>query len=82
MRAHEFLFVDFNLCRFYFKSGDRARAQQLLTRMVDKSCADHCLIPEMYVSKEGTEFKGVIGDPTGSTPMVGFGAGRLCHDAD
>jgi hypothetical protein len=38
---------------------------------------DHGLIPEMYVSKKDSEFPGKIGDPTGSKPMVGYGAGVL-----
>jgi hypothetical protein len=43
--------------------------------MVDKSCQDNGLIAECYVSEKNDEFPGEIGDPTGSIPMVGYGAG-------
>jgi hypothetical protein len=47
----------------------------LFERIVDKSAADHNIVPEMYVSVPCKLFPGAIGDPTGALPMVGYGAG-------
>ena len=73
--AHEFLFIDFNLARLYWRLGNGAKAEQILDVIVDKSVQDHGLIPEMYVSAKGKDAPGEIGDPAGSIPMVGYGAG-------
>lgn len=73
--AHEFLLIDFNLARVYFKLGRPVEASRILQTLVSKSCQDHGLIPEMYVSAKGRDYQGEIGDPTGAIPMVGFGAG-------
>jgi GH15 family glucan-1,4-alpha-glucosidase len=73
--AHEFLLIDFNLARVYFRLGRTAEASRILQTLVAKSCMDRGLIPEMYVSAKGRDYSGEIGDPTGAIPMVGFGAG-------
>jgi hypothetical protein len=71
----EFLFVDFHLAELYRRLGRRGEADAMLQRIVDKSSADHDIIPEMYVAVPCKLFPGRIGDPTGATPMVGYGAG-------
>jgi GH15 family glucan-1,4-alpha-glucosidase len=71
----EFLFVDFNLARLYFKMGKPEEGMKLLDTIVKKANVDHGLIPEMYVSELNDEFTGEIGTPTGAIPMVGYGAG-------
>jgi GH15 family glucan-1,4-alpha-glucosidase len=71
----EFLFVDFSLAELHRRLGRYAEADAMLKRIVDKSAADHNIIPEMYVAVPCRLFPGEIGDPTGATPMVGYGAG-------
>ncbi len=73
--AHEFLLIDFNLARVLYKFGKPAEAAAMLDTLVEKSCQDNGLIPEMYVSEKNKDWGGAIGDPAGSIPMVGFGAG-------
>jgi GH15 family glucan-1,4-alpha-glucosidase len=60
--------------------GRNADADAILKRMVDKSAADHNIVPEMYVAVDCKLFHGAIGDPTGATPMVGYGAGAYILD--
>jgi GH15 family glucan-1,4-alpha-glucosidase len=76
----EFLFVDFSLAEVYRRLGRNAEAAAILKRIVDKSAADHNVIPEMYVSLPCKLFPGKIGDPTGAMPMVGYGAGVYILD--
>jgi hypothetical protein len=71
----EFLFVDFSLAEVLRRMGMNAEATAILRRIVDKAAADHNIIPEMYVAVPCKLFPGEIGDPTGATPMVGYGAG-------
>lgn len=71
----EFLFVDFALARAWLRVGRTTDADAMVSRIVAQSALDHFLVPEMYVSARSREFRGVIGAPTGSIPMVGFGAG-------
>ena len=71
----EFLFVDFHLAELYRRLGRTREADAMLQRIVDKSSADHDIIPEMYVAVPCKLFPGRIGDPTGAMPMVGYGAG-------
>ena len=71
----EFLFVDFSLAEVYRRMGRGADASAILRRIVDKSAADHNIIPEMYVAVPCRLFPGEVGDPTGALPMVGYGAG-------
>lgn len=71
----EFLFVDFSLAGVYQRLGRKAEAKAILDRIIDKAAADHYLIPEMYVSVPCELFPGKVGDPTGSKPMIGYGAG-------
>jgi hypothetical protein len=72
----EFLFVDFSLAEVYRRQGRHAEAAAILKRIVDKSAADHNLIPEMYVAVPCKLFPGEIGAPTGALPMAGYGAGE------
>lgn len=76
----EFVFVDFALAEVYRMLGRTADASALLERTVDKSAADHNIVPEMYVSLPCKLFPGKIGDPTGALPMVGYGAGAYILD--
>jgi GH15 family glucan-1,4-alpha-glucosidase len=71
----EFLFVDFTLAELYRRLGRNAEADAMLSRIVDKSAADHNIIPEMYIAVPCELFPGEIGDPTGAIPMVGYGPG-------
>jgi GH15 family glucan-1,4-alpha-glucosidase len=76
----EFLFVDFSLSEVDRRLGRIAVADALLNRIVDKSAADHNIIPEMYVAVPCQLFPGKTGDPTGALPMVGYGAGEYILD--
>jgi GH15 family glucan-1,4-alpha-glucosidase len=71
----EFLFVDFSLAEVYRRLGRHTEADAMLRRIVEKSAADNNIIPEMYVAVPCTLFPGEVGDATGATPMVGYGAG-------
>jgi GH15 family glucan-1,4-alpha-glucosidase len=71
----EFVFVDFSLAEVYRRLGRNAEADAMLKRIVEKSAAGNNIIPEMYVAVPCKLFPGEIGDPTGATPMVGYGAG-------
>jgi GH15 family glucan-1,4-alpha-glucosidase len=73
----EFLFVDFSLAEVDWRLGRDAEAAAILKRTVEKSAADHDIIPEMYVAVPCKLFPGEIGDPTGAMPMVGYGAGEF-----
>jgi hypothetical protein len=73
----EFLFVDFHLAELYRRTGRNPEADAMLARIVDKSAADHNIIPEMYVAVPCELFPGKIGDPTGAVPMVGYGSGAF-----
>jgi len=77
----EFLFVDFSLAEVYRRLGRNTDAAAIVQRIVDKSAADHNIIPEMYVSVPCPLFPGEIGDPTGALPMVGYGAGAYIMQA-
>lgn len=71
----EFLYSNFSLARNYLRLGQPEKGYGLVDTMVRKAVLDHGLIPEMYVSEINDQFTGQIGDPTGSIPMVGYGAG-------
>lgn len=73
----EFLFVDLALAELDRRIGRGAEADAMLSRIVDKSSADHDVIPEMYVALPCKLFPGRIGAPTGAMPMVGYGAGAF-----
>lgn len=76
----EFVFVDFSLAEVYRRLGRNDEAAAILKRIVDKSAADHNIIPEMYVALPCKLFPGNVGDPTGAIPMVGYGAGAYILD--
>jgi GH15 family glucan-1,4-alpha-glucosidase len=71
----EFVFVDFSLAEVLRGAGKNSEAAAILKRIVDKASADHNIIPEMYVAVPCKLFPGEVGDPTGATPMAGYGAG-------
>ena len=62
----EFVFVDFSLAEVYRRMGRNDEAAAILKRIVDKSAADHNIVPEMYVALPCKLFPGNVGDPTGS----------------
>jgi len=72
----EFVFVDLSLAEVERRMGRKAEAAAILKGIVEKSAADHDVIPEMYVAVPCELFPGAIGDPTGALPMVGYGAGE------
>lgn len=74
---HEFLYSNFSLARNHLLLGKPERSTGLIDTMIDRAGLDHNLIPEMYVSEPSQLFPGMIGDPTGSRPMVGYGAGAF-----
>ncbi|HET9698323.1 MAG TPA: glycoside hydrolase family 15 protein [Terriglobales bacterium] len=76
----EFLFVDFSLAEVYRRMGRNEQAANMLETIVNKAAADHNIIPEMYVAVDCKLFHGNVGDPTGATPMVGYGAGAYILD--
>ena len=76
----EFVFVDFSLAEVYRRMGRNDEAAAILKRIVDKSAADHNIVPEMYVALPCKLFPGNVGDPTGAIPMVGYGAGAYILD--
>jgi hypothetical protein len=71
----EFLLMNFNLARAHIRLGNPRKGDALVERMQHKAARHNNLIPEMYVSKPSRTFPGRIGAPTGSIPMVGYGAG-------
>lgn len=73
----EFVFCDFNWARNYLRLGQPEMAKPLIDQVVNRAAADHGFIPEMFVSEINNEYPGEIGAPTGSTPMVGYGAGMV-----
>ncbi|MGZ3713306.1 MAG: glycoside hydrolase family 15 protein, partial [Bdellovibrionota bacterium] len=72
---HEFLFSNFSLARNFLRLGEGTRGDPLIEKMVSNCAVDNFLVPEMYVSELNDQFPGQIGAPTGSIPMVGYGAG-------
>ena len=71
----EFVFCDVNWARNYLRLGDEATASPMMKMVVDRTAGDNYFVPEMYVSEVNDEYPGAIGAPTGSVPMVGYGAG-------
>lgn len=74
---HEFVFVDINLARAYLRLGKTDAADAIMAKIIERSKADNHVVPEMYISSKNDTFKGEIGDPTGASPMIGFGAGAV-----
>lgn len=71
----EFLLIDFAYARALHARGRTQEADRLTDPITKKSLKDNGLIPEMYVSEPTEEYGDDIGAPTGSHPMVGYGAG-------
>lgn len=72
---HEFLFSNFSLARNFLRLGDGKSGEDLIRKMLRTCAADNYFVPEMVVSEPDPYFPGEIGTPTGSIPMVGYGAG-------
>ena len=64
----EFLFVDLSLAEVYRRLGRNSEAAAIFKRIVDKSAADHNVIPEMYVAESCALFPGEVGDPREPCP--------------
>lgn len=73
----EFVFIDLALAEVYLRSKRPQDAAALIAPLVAKAARDHYFVPEMLVSVVNPLFKGAIGEPTGSVPMVGYGAGAF-----
>lgn len=71
----EFLFINFSLAEIWLRRGRADKAAALVAPMIKKAMSDNGFVPEMYVSELNEQFPGEIGTPTGSIPMVGYGAG-------
>ena len=71
----EFLYCNFNRARIDLRLGTPQQTESLIQNMVQSSSQNHNYIPEMMVSEINDEYPGNIGDPAGSSPMVGYGAG-------
>ena len=74
---HEFILIDYAVARAYLRLGQRAKAEELASRVTARALADHGFIPEMYVSFPSSEYPGAVGDPAGAVPMVGYGPGAF-----
>jgi len=74
---HEFVFSDISLARNYLRLGEQKNSAPLIDTIVERSAGDNYFVPEMYVSEPDKFFPGKIGTPTGSIPMVGYGAGAV-----
>ena len=73
----EFAFVDLERARFLRRMGRGTDADNMLGRIVAKAARDSNLILEMYDALDFPLFHGNLGDPTGATPMAGYGAGAF-----
>ena len=68
----EWILIDLRASSAYRRSGDTARADQLLAWVTGQGSANYNLLPELYNTRTSS---GQIGAYSGSIPMVGYGAG-------
>ncbi len=68
----EWVFVDLRAADALRRSGDAARADQLVAWVTAQARANHDLVPELYNTDADA---GAIGRYAGAAPMVGYGAG-------
>ena len=68
----EWVFVDLRAADALRRSGDTARADELVAWVTAQARANHDLVPELYNTSASA---GPIGHYAGAAPMVGYGAG-------
>ncbi len=68
----EWILIDLRASSAYRRSGDVAKADQLLAWVTGQGSANYNLLPELYNTRTSS---GQIGAYSGSIPMVGYGAG-------
>jgi MYXO-CTERM domain-containing protein len=68
----EWILIDLRASTAFRRSGDDAKADQLLAWVTAQGGANYNLLPELYNTRTSS---GQIGAYSGSIPMVGYGAG-------
>jgi GH15 family glucan-1,4-alpha-glucosidase len=68
----EWILIDLRASNAFRRSGDTAKADQLLGWVSGQAAANYDLLPELYNTRTSS---GQIGAYSGSIPMVGYGAG-------
>ncbi len=68
----EWILIDLRASDAFRRSGNTARADQLLDWVTAQATANYDLTPELYNTRTSS---GTIGAYSGSIPMVGYGAG-------
>lgn len=68
----EWILIDLRASNAFRRSGDTAKADQLLTWVTAQASVNYDLLPELYNTRTSS---GAIGAYSGSIPMVGYGAG-------
>ena len=68
----EWILIDLRASSAFRRSGDGAKADQLLEWVTGQGSVNHNLLPELYNTRSSS---GQIGAYSGSIPMVGYGAG-------
>ncbi|MBA2539875.1 MAG: hypothetical protein H0V17_09595, partial [Deltaproteobacteria bacterium] len=68
----EWILIDLRASTAFRRSGDEAKANQLLDWVTAQGGANYNLLPELYNTRSSS---GQIGAYSGSIPMVGYGAG-------
>ena len=68
----EWILIDLRASSAFRRSGDDAKADQLLSWVTQQGSVNFNLLPELYNTRTSS---GQIGAYSGSIPMVGYGAG-------
>ncbi len=68
----EWILIDLRASSAFRRSGDDAKADELLAWVTGQGGANYNLLPELYNTRTSS---GQIGAYSGSIPMVGYGAG-------
>ncbi|HEU0037434.1 MAG TPA: glycoside hydrolase family 15 protein [Kofleriaceae bacterium] len=68
----EWILIDLRASAAFRRSGDEAKANQLLDWVTAQGSVNYNLLPELYNTRTSS---GAIGAYSGSIPMVGYGAG-------
>ena len=68
----EWILIDLRASDAFRRSGDTAKADQLLGWVTAQASVNYDLLPELYNTRTSS---GAIGAYSGSIPMVGYGAG-------
>ena len=70
--SNEWIFIDMRAAEAFRRSGDAARADEIIGWVTAQARANYDLIPELFNTFPSD---GPLWSYTGATPMVGFGAG-------